>query len=531
MADDAHQIRSLDWKGMFPFIGIFRGFRIAIHPSKLVLALIALSLVYGGGTFLDLVWPRQERAVANELNEYEASRIGLDQDQYFNSLRDQDILAQENNRKAALAAIGKPNGDINDLEQKILHDRDAAVAAAQNEYAKAPSPAAEAMREIEIRSAYEDARTAVNELEGGRVGLFASFRDYELGQINAIVRGVRAVNFIGNNGVSFSLIRFFATGPSWAIRNHAVFFGIYGFYFLTIWSVFGGAITRIAAVHFARDEKISVRQALAFSTSKFLSFVSAPVIPMLIVIAMGLMLAVAGVLANVPVLGPIVIGALFFVALAAGFVMTLVLLGLAGGFNLMYPTIAVEGSDSFDAISRSFSYLYARPWRLAFYTAVAIAYGALTYLFVHYFIYLLLSIVHVFLGMFVFTHAASLAPLFQTIWPSPASIGRLSYDIDWISLSPDERIAAVLISFWVHLAGYMLGAFTISFYFSVSAIIYYLMRHEVDQTEMDDVHLDPTDEDFADTPSGAAQALASDEATAEVVVTVVTPESTPPPTA
>ena len=62
--------------------------------------------------------------------------------------------------------------------------------------------------------------------------------------------------------------------------------------------------------------------------------------------------------------------------------MTLVLLGTVGGFNLMYPTIAVEGSDSFDAISRTFSYVYARPWRMLFYTLVAIVYGALCYLFV-----------------------------------------------------------------------------------------------------------------------------------------------------
>ena len=62
--------------------------------------------------------------------------------------------------------------------------------------------------------------------------------------------------------------------------------------------------------------------------------------------------------------------------------MTLVALGTAGGFNLMYPTIAVEGSDSFDAISRSFSYIYARPWRMIWYTMVAIVYGALTFLFV-----------------------------------------------------------------------------------------------------------------------------------------------------
>ena len=37
--------------------------------------------------------------------------------------------------------------------------------------------------------------------------------------------------------------------------------------------------------------------------------------------------------------------------------------GTVGGFGLMYPTVAVEGSDSFDAISRSFSYVFARPWR------------------------------------------------------------------------------------------------------------------------------------------------------------------------
>jgi hypothetical protein len=203
--------------------------------------------------------------------------------------------------------------------------------------------------------------------------------------------------------------------------------------------------------------------------------------------------------------------------LVAGFVMTLVLLGLAGGFNLMYPTIAVEGSDSFDAISRSFSYLYARPWRLAFYTAVATAYGALTYLFVRYFIYILLTLVHLFVGRLVFIHSASQAPLWPTLWPSPSSIGRLSYNIDWYSLSPGERIGAVFISFWVSLAVYMLGAFAISFYFSINSIIYYLMRQEVDATELDDVYLEQSDEDFIETPAASTD-----------VAPTVTPESAPP---
>src|SRR4029079_17405138 len=96
-----------------------------------------------------------------------------------------------------------------------------------------------------------------------------------------------------------------------------------------------------------------------------------------------------------------VVSILFVLALVVGFVITLVALGTVGGFNLMYPTVAVEGSDSFDAISRSFSYVFARPWRMLFYTAVAIAYGALTYLFVRFFIYIVLAVTHFFVGWFL----------------------------------------------------------------------------------------------------------------------------------
>src|SRR4051794_25913034 len=217
------------------------------------------------------------------------------------------------------------------------------------------------------------------------------------------------------------------------MTHHWIFFTIFFLFFLCVWSIFGGAIARIAAVHVARDEKISIRQALRFSTGKFLSFISAPIIPLLIVGAVALVVAVGGLIVNIPAIGPIIVGALLFLALAAGFVMALVLLGLAGGFNLMYPTIAVEGSDSFDAISRSFSYLYGRPWRLGFYTAVAVAYGAITYLFARLFIYLMLGMAHHFAGMAVFTDAASGQPLWEALWPGTHE--RLAYDIDFFSLN------------------------------------------------------------------------------------------------
>ncbi len=65
-----------------------------------------------------------------------------------------------------------------------------------------------------------------------------------------------------SGGVIRSLSNFAAIGPGWLVRYHPLYFVVFAAWFLVIWAIFGGAISRIAAVHVARDEKISVRQAL-----------------------------------------------------------------------------------------------------------------------------------------------------------------------------------------------------------------------------------------------------------------------------
>ena len=37
------------------------------------------------------------------------------------------------------------------------------------------------------------------------------------------------------------------------------------------------------------------------------------------------------------------------------------------GWPLMWATVSVEGTDAFDALSRSYAYIYHRPWRLLWY--------------------------------------------------------------------------------------------------------------------------------------------------------------------
>src|SRR5262249_30993958 len=59
----------------------------------------------------------------------------------------------------------------------------------------------------------------------------------------------------------------------------------------------------------------------------------------------------------------------------------MLLVGLVG-WPMMYATVSTEGSDSFDAISRSYSYVFQNPWQYIWYSFVAIVYGAVLVFFV-----------------------------------------------------------------------------------------------------------------------------------------------------
>jgi hypothetical protein len=538
MADEGQIVRGINWQETLPFIHIFRAFRIAIHPSKLFLGLLLLVVLMIGGRILDALWPYRSRALVGEIAVYvEAGPAGMDLDRwradtlaaddqaYTQLLIDQKIDtdrdqaaadALKRNHKSELR--DKINSDLNDTTLKDLDQaRQTAIDAANRVHdAQAASPdvdrqrddalaAAKAMYTDGRRAAYADAASKLDRLDlYSNIGLSEAFIDYEVHQVTRTVHAAIQNSWFGPAGALESVDNFLVAGPIWMVRYHTIYFILFGLWFLAVWSVFGGAIARVAAVHVARDEKVSIRQAFNFSAGKFLSFASAPVIPMLIVIFVGFTVTLTAMaLAWIPFLGPILIGLFFFLALIAGCIMTFVLLGTAGGFNLMYPTVAVEGSDSFDAISRSFSYVYARPWRMLFYTVVALIYGAACYLFVHLFLWLMLLLTHHFasMGMF-YAHAPSTEALMPAMWPDPAETGRLTYSLSTHGLRWDQAIGAELISLWVYLVVGLLGGFAISFYFSVNTVIYFLMRSEVDATEMDDVYLERSEEMFGEPAPG-----------------------------
>jgi len=268
----------------------------------------------------------------------------------------------------------------------------------------------------------------------------------------------------------------------WALRHHPVYCIIFFVIKLAVISIAGGAICRIAALQFARGEKPGLTEALRFSTKRFTSFLTAPLVPVGIIIFIGLFIFLLGLMGNIPWAGELIIGIFVLLALIAGALITVVLIGAFAGFNLMFPAVAYDGSDCFDAISRSFSYVYAKPWRMGFYTAIAAVYGAVCYTFVRFFAFLLLWVTHRSLQLGVWGNDKLTA-----IWAEP-HLRDLLVTPDWGALNWPQSIAAFLIYLCSSAIVGLLVSFIISFYFSANTIIYSLMRNKVDNTALEDVY-------------------------------------------
>jgi hypothetical protein len=225
----------------------------------------------------------------------------------------------------------------------------------------------------------------------------------------------------------------------------------------------------------AVDRVTPMTEAVAFAARRWLTFLAAPLYPLLFILVLGVVvLGLFGLLFYVPVLN-IVAGLLYVLPLALGWVMALLLVLWFAGVHLIYPAVSAQGSDALDAMARSFSYVMSRPWRLFFYTLVALLYGAATYLFVGLFIYLMLSLAYWGAGMFGGLSDVFQAPRFGQ-WPQPHP------DAD-----NTDAVTAFFIRIWTYLVIATLGAYALSYYLAAYSQIYLLLRQHTDGDDPSDV--------------------------------------------
>ncbi len=264
---------------------------------------------------------------------------------------------------------------------------------------------------------------------------------------------------------------------------------------LGVWAMVGGAVTRMAAVRFAREESVPVRPALGFACRKWPSLVSSPLIPfgVLVLLALGVGL-VSGPLMMVPYLGEVLVPLLFFLTLILGLVMAVVFLGGCFSVGLQWPTIAVEGSDAFDALSRSVAYIAGRPWRYLFYTLFSAVYGCLTFLFVKLVAFLTLWLTHKAVGWLTWgggEHADKLVRM----WAEPSAANPMPVPggetfVAGAEMMRLEMVGHVILTVWIWVFLGMVIAFLASFALTTQTIIYFLLRRNVDATDIEEVYLE-----------------------------------------
>ncbi len=237
---------------------------------------------------------------------------------------------------------------------------------------------------------------------------------------------------------------------------------------LVVWGFFGGAISRQAAVAFARQENVSLAGSIAFSSSRLGAYFVAPLFPMLGAGLVALLLAGLGVLMRLDV-GVLAASIVWPAVLLGGFVMAFLLLGLFFGFPLMWGAISAEGTDAFGALSHSYSYVYQRPLRYLGYAVIAGLAGVIGWYLVTLFAFWILALSR-----------------WAISWGS--GVDQLML-IDQQALGSSGNLGARIIEFWTNCLLTLAFGFVFSYFWTSTTVIYFLLRRLVDATELDEVYM------------------------------------------
>ncbi len=230
-----------------------------------------------------------------------------------------------------------------------------------------------------------------------------------------------------------------------------------------VWAVVGTFLCRLTALDFmGRD--VGWGEAWRYCRKRVISAFMSPLLPMIGVFAFWLPCVVAGWVSRIPAVGePLVSGSWFFLWLCGG-VLSLLLMGLTLCWPLMIATIGVEGTDAFDGLSRSYNYLFSRPWYVVWMSCVVLFIGGCTLFGVRW-----LAIQAEYLTLMSVGSGASPAMIesFRTAKPV------------------DPTYSHHLLQFSRGIITLGVNAFAHSFFWVAATVMFLLLRKSVDSTPLD----------------------------------------------
>jgi hypothetical protein len=290
---------------------------------------------------------------------------------------------------------------------------------------------------------------------------------------------VVGANLTGPHAVFQQFVNPFAYlfGENWGIREF-MYFLVGSIWSLFVWSFVGVAITRVSLLRLTRNEHYGLDDAFGFAVKKWMTTAGAIGIPLLAVAGLCIPGFIVGLLMGFD-FGVLIAGIFWFVILAVGTAIGLLLLGLMFGWPLMVSSVGCESQNSFDAMTRAYAYTFQRPLHYVFYMLIAIVFGGFCWLVV-----------------------ASLTNgiIELSFWSTSWGANLVSPDrIDAIQAPPLAAAATAessmltsgrsIIGLWHALFKTLAAAFIYGLFWCMASAIYLLLRHDVDETEMDEIYI------------------------------------------
>jgi hypothetical protein len=253
------------------------------------------------------------------------------------------------------------------------------------------------------------------------------------------------------------------------------FISLYGFLLIYVLCIGGGAISRMQATQHSRSVRISVREAVDFSTARWRALLSAVFGPAMFVAALTILLMLMGlILLNIPWLN-LIGGLLYGIALLLGLLVALVAVGYAACFPLFIPAVVIENCAGGEAVQRSFAYLLSKTLRFIGYLAMLVVAMVLGYVIVRLVANLTLDLTANIVGTWTFNMSLQGAGSLQ------------GTAIPTIGISWYETSAGWFIAMWETIVHDLMIGWIFSGFFSASTMMYLLMRSSCDGQDTRDI--------------------------------------------
>jgi len=268
--------------------------------------------------------------------------------------------------------------------------------------------------------------------------------------------------------------------------RHLVLSALLYFVLLAVLTYCGGAITRLTALQYARDDIPTLGEGLRMVRAKRKAYLFAPLTPLFGVLLFGVGNIIVGLVGSIPVVGPwIMVFLIPLCSVPATIIIAFIAVLGALSFGLMLPAVSIGGKDAFEGWSSAYSYLLWGFNRFICYTALAAGIGVLTtlaaYGLTELFIYLLIKTVSIgLIGRSVVHYVASSGYAADLLPVTGGSLGLLA--ASWVTL---------VIAFF---ARCLVIGYAVSYFFTANTIICFLLRKHVDRIDVDQVYVEEAEE-------------------------------------